>query len=101
DPCPAVPLRFSRRRVLRVLTLTSLAVIAASFLAQLAFRHDAGSIGALRSVWLGVVTTWLVVLMAVSKRRHLAKFIVYLVMAASAVCVYWDFLTQWSGWSLT
>src|SRR5699024_3053852 len=53
------------------------------------------------SVWLGVVTTWLVVLMAISKRRNLAKFIVYLVMAAGGVSVYWDFLTQWSGWSVT
>ena len=101
SPYPTVPLRFSRRRVLRVLTLTSLGVIAASFLAQLLFRHDAESIGALRSVWLGVVTTWLVVLMAISKRRNLAKFIVYLVMAAGGVSVYWDFLTQWSGWSVT
>src|SRR5699024_1176368 len=101
NPYPTVPLRFSRRRVLRVLTLTSLGVIAASFLAQLLFRHDAESIGALRSVWLGVVTTWLVVLMAISKRRNLAKFIVYLVMAAGGVSVYWDFLTQWSGWSVT
>lgn len=101
SPYPPVRLRFSRRRVLRVLTLTSLGVIMLSFLAQLLFRHDAESIGALRSVWLGVVTTWLVVLMAVSKRRNLAKFIVYLVMAAAAVSVYWDFLTQWSGWSLT
>ncbi|MDN6399000.1 MAG: DUF6320 domain-containing protein, partial [Brachybacterium sp.] len=98
-PYPAVPLRFSRRRVLRVLTLTSLGVIVLSFLAQLLFRHDAESIGALRSVWLGIVATWLVVLMAVSKRRNLAKFIVYLVVAAGGVSVYWDFLTQWSGWS--
>lgn len=101
SPYPAVPLRFSRRRVLRVLALTSLGVIALSFLAQLLFRHDEESLGALRSVWLGVVATWLVVLMAVSKRRNLAKFIVYLVVAAGGVSVYWDFLAQWSGWSLT
>ncbi|WP_394215032.1 DUF6320 domain-containing protein [Brachybacterium vulturis] len=101
SPYPAVPLRFSRRRVLRVLTLTSLGVIALSFLAQLLFRHDAESLGALRTVWLGIVATWLVVLMAVSKRRNLAKFIVYLVLAAGGVSVYWDFLTQWSAWSLT
>src|SRR5699024_944646 len=101
NPYPTVPLRFSRRRVLRVLTLTSLAVIAASFLPQLPVRHDAWSRAALRSVWVGVVTSWLVVLMAISKRRHLAEFIVYLVMAAGGVSVYWDFLTQWSGRSVT
>jgi len=101
SPFPVVPLRFSRRRVLRVLTLTSLGVIALSFLAQLLFRPDEHGIGALRSVWLGIVATWLVVLMAVSKRRNLAKFIVYLVVAAGAVSVYWDYLTQWDAWSLT
>ncbi|ASK66319.1 hypothetical protein CFK39_11360 [Brachybacterium avium] len=101
SPYPAVPLRFSRRRVLRVLMLSSLGVIVLSFLAQLLFGHEAESLGVLRSVWLGIATTWLVVLMAVSKRRNLAKFIVYLVVAAGGVNVYWDFLTQWSGWSLT
>lgn len=101
DPFPTVALRFSRRRVLRVLALTSLGVIALSFLAQLLFRDDVETLSAWRAVWLGIVTTWLVVLMAVSKRRNLAKFIVYLVVAAGGVSVYWDFLTQWSGWSLT
>ncbi|MGO1285392.1 MAG: DUF6320 domain-containing protein [Brachybacterium sp.] len=100
-PYPTVPLRFSRRRVLRVLFLTSLAVIVLSFLAQLLFGRDQDGIGALRSVWLGIVTTWLVVVMAVSKRRNLAKFIVYLVVLAGGVCVYWDYLSGWSGWSLT
>lgn len=101
SPYPAVPLRFTRRRVLRVLTLTSLGVIALSFLAQLLFRPDQEGIGALRSVWLGIVATWLVVLVAVSKRRNLAKFIVYLVALAGGVCVYWDYLTGWDAWSLT
>jgi hypothetical protein len=101
SPYPAVPLRFTRRRLLRILTLTSLAVIALSFLAQLLFRPDQHGIGALRSVWLGVVATWLVVLVAVSKRRNLAKFIVYLVALAGGVCVYWDYLTGWDAWSLT
>ena len=100
-PYPTVPLRFSRRRVLRVLFLTSLAVIVLSFLAQLLFGRDQDGIGALRSVWLGIVTTWLVVVMAVSKRRNLAKFIVYLVVLAAGICVYWDYLSGWDGWSLT
>ncbi|AXK44277.1 DUF6320 domain-containing protein [Brachybacterium saurashtrense] len=101
SPLPAVPLRFTRRRVLRVLTLTSLAVIGLSFLAQLLFDADRESIGALRSIWLGVVATWLVVLVAAGKRRNLAKFVVYLVALAGGVCVYWDYLTGWDAWSLT
>lgn len=97
-PLPDVPLRFTWRRVLRVLFLTSLGVIALSFLAQLLFRPD--GMGALREIWLGIAATWLVVLMAISKRRNPAKSIVYLVVLVSGVCIYWDYLTGWSGWAL-
>ena len=101
SPLPAVPLRFSRRRVLKVLFLTSIAVILASFVAQLLFNRGLAGIGVLRSLWLGVVTMWLVVLMAIRKRRNVAKGTVYLVVVAGLVCVYWDYLTGWRGWSLT
>ncbi|WP_313821786.1 DUF6320 domain-containing protein [Citricoccus sp.] len=101
SPLPAVPLEFSRRRVLRALFLTSIAVILASFTAQLLFSRDLDGIGVLRSVWLGVSAMWLVVLMAVRKRRNVAKGTVYLVVLVVLVCVYWDYLTGWRGWSLT
>jgi hypothetical protein len=101
SPLPAVPLTFSRRRVLRALFLTSIAVIAASFGAQLLFHREFGDLGVLRSVWLGVSTMWLVVLMAVRKRRNVAKGTVYLVTLVGLACVYWDYLTGWYGWSLT
>jgi hypothetical protein len=101
SPWPAVPLRFSRRRVLRALFLTSLSVILLSFLAQLLFSRDLEGIGVYRSVWLGVCAMWLVVLMAVRKRRNIAKGTVYLVVVVGLVCVYWDYLTGWPGWSLT
>jgi hypothetical protein len=101
SPLPAVPLTFSRRRVLRVLFLSSLALILASFVAQLLFSHGPAGIGALRSVWLGVSAMWLVVLMAVRKRRNVAKNTVYVVILVGLVCAYWDYLTGWRGWSLT
>lgn len=97
---PDVPLRFTWRRVLRVLFLTSLGVIAASFLAQLLFRPDEDGLGVLRTLWLGLAALWLVVLMAISKRRNPAKSIVYLVVLVSGVCIYWDYLTDYSGWAL-
>jgi hypothetical protein len=101
SPLPTVPLRFSRRRLLRVLFLTSLAVILASFVVQLLLSRGQAGIGALRSVWLGLITMWLVVLMAVRKRRNVAKGTVYLVVLVGLICVYWDWLTGWRGWSLT
>lgn len=101
DPYPSVALRFTRRRVLRALFVSSLAVIAASFLSQLLFTRDDGGIGVLRSVWLGVAAMWLVVLMAARKRRNVAKGTLYLVILIGGVCLYWDYLTGWHRWSIT
>ncbi|SDU80149.1 hypothetical protein SAMN04488544_0125 [Microlunatus sagamiharensis] len=101
SPLPAVPLRFSRRRLLRVVFLASLAVIAASFGVQLLLGAGQAGIGALRSVWLGLVTMWLVVLMAVRKRRNVAKGALYLVVVVGGASVYWDYLTGYRGWALT
>lgn len=101
SPLPAVPLRFSQRRLLRALFVTSLAVILASFLVQPLFTPGIPGLGVLRSVWLGLAAMWLVVLMAVRKRRNLAKSTVYLVVLVSLVSVYWDYLVGWSGWSVT
>ncbi|GAA2178076.1 DUF6320 domain-containing protein [Leucobacter tardus] len=101
SPIPNVPLQFSRRRILTVLFLVSLGVILASFVVQLLFRHGDAGVGVLRSIWLGVVAMWLVVLMAVRKRRNVAKGTLYLLVLVGSVCVYWDYLTGWHGWSLT
>lgn len=101
DPFPAVTLEFSRRRVLRTLFLASLAVIVLSFAAQLLFNRDGDGIGVLRSLWMGVAAMWLVVLMAVRKRRNVAKGTVYLVVLVGLSVTYWDYLTGWHGWSLT
>lgn len=100
SPIPAVPLTFSRRRVLRILFLSSIAVILASFAAQLLLGRGPAGFGALRSVWLGVSAMWLVVLLAVRKRHNVAKNTVYIVLVVGLVCVYWDYLTGWYGWSI-
>lgn len=101
SPLPAVPLTFSRRRVLKTLFLTSLGVILASFAVQLFFGKEWGDLGVARSIWLGVAAMWLVVLTAVRKRRNLAKSTVYLVLLIGLICAYWDYLTGWHAWSLT
>ena len=71
-----------------------------SFAAQLFFDTDQADIGILRSLWLGMTAMWLVVLLAVRKRRNVAKNIVYLNLAVGLICVYWDFLSGWHRWSL-
>jgi hypothetical protein len=101
DPMPAVPLVFSRRRVLAVLFFASLGVIVASLAAQLLFNRGDAGVGVLRSIWLGVVALWLVVMMAVRKRRNVAKGTAYLVILLGGVSAYWDYLTGWNGWALS
>lgn len=98
---PAVPLTFSRRRILKILFLSSIALILGSMAAQLLLDRSPDGFGFLRSLWLGVTAMWLVVLMAVRKRRNVAKNIVYLVLLIGLVCVYWDYLSGWHGWSLS
>ena len=100
-PLADAPLRYSRRRLLRALFLTSLALIGLSFLVQPLFSPGVPGLGVVRSVWLALAAMWLVVLMAVRKRRNLAKSTVYLVVLVGLVGVYWDYLVGWSAWSVT
>jgi len=97
-PHPDVPLRFDRRQVTRVLLAASAVLILASFGAQLLFRSD---IGGLRLVWFGLISLWSVVVIVVRKRRNVAKGIAYLVVFGSLICAYWDYLSGWTGWSIT
>ncbi|HEY4536719.1 MAG TPA: DUF6320 domain-containing protein [Enteractinococcus sp.] len=100
SPFPTVALNFSRRHIFRLLFIGSLVIIVGSFAVQLFLGHGPAEFGALRSVWLGVVTMWLVAVVAVRKRRNVAKSIVYLVLLVGLLSLYWDYLTGWQGWSL-
>lgn len=97
-PWPDVPLRFDSRQVLRVLMLVSIVVIAAELLA---LRLFPAPFEGLRLAAFGLAALWLVVLIAIRKRRNVAKSIVYLVVAASLLSVYSDYLSGWRGWSTT
>ncbi|MFC0673861.1 DUF6320 domain-containing protein [Brachybacterium hainanense] len=101
SPFPVLPLRYSRRRLYQTLFLASLGVILASFALQLLFDRRPAGIGLGRSLWLGIAAMWLVTLMAVRKRRNVAKSVVYLVVIVGGICAYWDYLAGWDGWSLT
>src|SRR5699024_2744843 len=100
SPLPVVELQFSRKKVLQLLFFGSLGLILASLAVQLFLGRGPAEFGALRSVWLGVVTMWFVVLIAIRKRRNVAKSIVYLVLLVGLLSIYWDYLTGWHGWSL-
>lgn len=101
SPFPAIPLSYSRRRVVRMLFLSSIAVILGSFASQLLLDRGTAGIGSLRSLWLGVITMWLLVVMAARNQRNIAKNTVNLVVLVGLICVYWDYLTGWHGWALS
>lgn len=101
DPFPAVPLRYSRRRLRRILFLVSLVVIGCSFGAQMLLDHGRTGIGLVRSIWLGQSALLLVTLMAVRARRNISKSTAWVVVLICGICVYWDYLVGWDGWSLT
>ncbi len=51
-------------------------------------------------VLLGLVCLWVSIAVAVKKRRNVAKNLLYQVVVVSVLCLLWDWLTGWHGWSL-
>lgn len=98
DPWPVIPLRFDSRQVLRVLTGVSVLIIGAALVALAIFPAP---FQGLRLVEFGLVTLWLFVLIAVRKRRNVAKSIVYITVVSSLLSAYSDYLDGWRGWSTT
>lgn len=98
DPYPAVPLKFDRSNVTKILLLVSLAIIFSTFLIGLIWR---GKIFGLQGALFGIMTMWLVVLIIIRKRRNLAKSILYVLFSLSAICIYTDYTSGWTGWSTT
>lgn len=51
-------------------------------------------------VLLGIVCFWISLVFAVRKRNNIPQNIVYQVFILSVLCVGWDSITGWRGWSL-
>ncbi|MGY5764211.1 DUF6320 domain-containing protein [Brachybacterium sp. DNPG3] len=100
SPFPAVPLRYSRRRLVRTLMLVSVGMVLVSFAVQLLLGPEPVGLGVGRTVWLAIMSLWLVVLAAVRKRRNIAKSTLYLVVLVGLVATAWDYLLGWTGWSV-
>lgn len=95
-----LPLRFNRNRIRRILLWASLLVIVVSMgLQRLVFPEQ--PMTALRWVWFGLASMWVVVIIIVRKRRNIAKNVSYLLVVTSGLCAYADHLGGWRGWSTT
>ncbi|MGB3956177.1 MAG: DUF6320 domain-containing protein [Brooklawnia sp.] len=98
-PWPDIPLRFDTRQLFRALLVVSVLMVVSGLVALRLFFP--GPLEGLRVVAFGLAALWLVAIIAVRKRRNLAKSIVYLVVIVSLLSLYGDYLDGWQGWSTT
>lgn len=95
---PEISLRFNRQKIKRSLTLISLLIILLFFVSQSIWRFQ---FFGLEFVLFGLMTTWIMVLVLIRKRRNIVKGIVYILVIFSLLSVYFDYIFGWLGWSLT
>lgn len=95
---PDIPLRFNREKVTKLLTLVSVFVIIAYFIIRWFWTFQ---IFGLDYVLFGIMSMWMAVLIIIRKRRNITKGIVYLILFLSAISLYFDYSSGWSGWSIT
>ncbi|MFC6464723.1 DUF6320 domain-containing protein [Marinilactibacillus sp. GCM10026970] len=98
DPFPAIPLRFNRARVTELLTLISVVAVVIYFLVQWLWSFE---FFGLDYIIFGIMSMWMVVLIIIRKRRNITKGILYLILLLSGISLYFDFINEWSGWSIT
>ncbi len=51
-------------------------------------------------VVLGIISFWLSMTIAFKNRNNVSKNILHQVVVISLMCVLWDYITGWNGWSL-
>lgn len=95
---PAVPLRFNRRSIKQLLSLSSVLMIVLYFAAHYIWRFDFFN---LEYVLFGIMIMWLMMLVLIRKRRNIVKGIAYILFLFSLLSLYFDYINGWSGWSLT
>lgn len=97
-PYPDIPLLFNKKKVIQWLMLVSLLIIIGFFIVEFFFPSPMTTV---QMALFGIMSVWLVVLIIIRKRRNIAKGIVYLIVSASLICVYLDYVSGWTAWSTT
>ena len=96
NPYPPIPLRFNKKKgLLMIFTI----VIGLLFIGIEEIWLDQSQ--GLKLAVLGIVSLWTVVYTLIRKRRNIAKSILYLLVIASVISIYLDYLLIWNGWSTT
>ncbi len=97
NPFKDIPLRFQRNLAIKILTFISLIMVTGSFLIV---RIRPTRINLPFLVALGTLSMWAVAASIISKRRNIARSIVYQIAILSALAVFWDNYLTWTGWSV-
>ena len=81
----------------RILILVSVAAVVISLAVNIIFPQ-----GGWWSVIVaaGVGSMWISLFVAIRKRKNIPKGLLYQVVVLSVLCVLWDWLTGWRGWSI-
>ena len=92
------PLRFSRKKIMRVFTLISLFAILLYFITQWIWTFE---FFGLDYVLFGLMITWIIILILIRKRKNIVKGIIYLLILCSLISIYFDYWGGWNSWSIT
>ena len=95
---PEIPLKFNRKKIKQVLSLSSVLMIVLYFAAHFIWRFQFFN---LEYVLFGIMIMWLMMLVIIRKRRNIVKGIVYILILFSVLSLYFDYINGWLGWSLT
>ncbi len=97
DAFPRVPLHMRYNLILKISTFTMILAIIVINIINYLFIPDLAIYVPLS---LGVVCAWLIINVGFQKRKNIPKNIMYEAVLSMILCIIWDKLTGWIGWSI-
>ncbi len=94
---PDVPIKYDSHMAFKILIFLSITIMVSSFAIYMLFPV---SVNWPKYVILTVMCIWLILYVAIKKRKNIAKSMIWLVGVISLIAVFWDWLTGWRAWSI-
>ncbi len=94
---PIIPLTYERHMAIRILVFIS---IVATVISYIIYKLFPTSVNWPMLVVFGIVSMWLSITDALRKRYNITKSIMWQVFIMSLLSIFWDWRTDWKGWSL-
>ncbi len=97
DIFPQIPVKFTYDFIFKVSTFIGIiAIIVINVINYVFIPHLAIYV----PLSLGVVCAWIIINVGVVKRKNIPKNIMYEAVLSILLCIIWDKLTGWRGWSV-